>query len=785
MIFEGFLLDVDYILEQGKAVIRLWCVDEKGEYYAILDPSFEPYFYAIPNYASLEECRDIIKNLETTDGYRPRRFEELKKNDMGTPVKVFKIFADYPGHVPQLRETVKDWGLEVREADILFGIRYIIDKGLVPLGGVRVKGNLTSLNYSKGILAESVESKPIIEYPPLRIMAFDCEMASPHGMPTPEKNPIIIISVATNHGETKLFVKESDENDGSIIKDFISFIDGFDPHIIVGYNSDAFDWPYLMERAKKDGLNFDVGKDGSKPKSSRGNVASVKLTGRLNVDIYRTVFRDLGSVKVKKLENVAEYLGVMKKEDRVNLSHTKISEYWNDESKRDQLYVYSKADVESTLGIAMKLLPTQYELARVVRYPLDEISKMGRGRMVESYLIAEAFKRGELVPPRNWKNETYSGGLVLDPVKGLHEDVACLDFSSMYPSIMISFNISPETITSGEGDFYVAPEVGYKFLKEPEGFFKKILSDLIGARFEIKKQMTTVESGSNEYLLLDLRQQGIKILTNSFYGYTGWGVARWYRRECAEATTAWGRYFIRKVVDEAESADLEVIYGDTDSIFIRYKEDTSLLLKKANDLAEKISQELPIELEIEEFYDAIFFTGMKKRYAGLTPEGEIIIKGLEVRRGDWCELAKEIQLKVIELILREKDPKKAVALVNETVQKIKKGEIPSEKFVIYKTLTKKISSYETQQAHVVAAKRALIENIEYGVGSKVPYIILMGQGSVSSRAFPAELAYEKFDIDKSYYVNHQIVPAAHRILTHFGYSKPELIGTRQGTLDEW
>lgn len=203
-----------------------------------------------------------------------------------------------------------------------------------------------------------------------------------------------------------------------------------------------------------------------------------------------------------------------------------------------------------------------------------------------------------------------------------------------------------------------------------------------------------------------------------------------------------------------------------------------------NRLALAISEEIPLELEIEEFYDAIFFTGMKKRYAGLTSDGEIVIKGLEVRRGDWCELAKEIQLKVIELILKERDLKKAIFLVSETVQNIKKGEIPFEKLVIYKTLTKKITSYETQQAHVVAAKRGMAHGITYDVGSKVPYVILKGSASVSGRAYPAELARDH-ELDFDYYIHHQIIPASHRILMHFGYDKAELLGTRQVRLDEW
>ena len=265
----------------------------------------------------------------------------------------------------------------------------------------------------------------------------------------------------------------------------------------------------------------------------------------------------------------------------------------------------------------------------------------------------------------------------------------------------------------------------------------------------------------------------------------GWGLARWYKRECAEATTAWGRYFIKNAINKAESFGLEVIYGDTDSLFVKSKEGRGVLLECVKKLSTALSKEIPIELEVEDFYDVIFFTEKKKRYAGLTSEGNIIVRGLEVRRGDWCELSKEIQLKIIELILKDRDTKSAVKLVRDTIRKLKGKNIPLDKLIIYKTLTKSIESYKVRQAHVIAAKRARSHNIIYDVGSKVPYVILKGSASISDRAYPAELFSENLEIDIDYYINQQIIPVSSRILKYFGYTATDLLGSGQETLDEW
>ena len=845
---EGFLLDIDYITEKNeegkeKPVIRLWCKSKEGADFIVLDKSFEPYFYAFPHsylhsYGhewDVEENKGLIEEICIDRGgeeIRVKRVEFCQKKLLGVDHKGLKIFVEHPRHVPVLREEVKKAGLTVLEADILFAIRYLIDKQLRPFEGVKVEGEEIEFGYAntrekEAILASQVSYKKMNggSLSELKILAFDSEMAAlGHGMPSPKKDPIIIISAAYsedvgNEVKTKLFVMEEGEGDEDedkkVISDFLNFVEQFQPDIIVGYNSDAFDWQYIRERAKLHGIRLTVGADGSAvqyEKERGGALPGVNITGRLNVDLFKLAKRDLGSVKVKKLENVAEYLGVMKKSERVNLMPREITDCWVGASPssfaRQQLYEYAKADAVSTLGIAEKILPLQIELSKMIGYPLDELAKMGRGRQVEAFLTAEAFKKGELVPPKRGAEKTFEGGFVLPPEKGLHEDVISLDFSSMYPTIMISFNISPDTFVEAESgelksDLYIAPEVGYAFRKEPDGFFKRIMSDLITRRRAIKAEMKKYDKNSNEYRLLDIQQQSIKILTNSFYGYTGWSAAKFYKRECAEATTAWGRHFIKRAVEVAEELGFEVIYGDTDSIFAKLgdakadikdrKEET---LKKAREVSERISEELPLELEIQDFFKSIFFTGKKKRYAALTDRGEIVVRGLEVRRGDWCELAKEVQTKVIELILKQKDPDAAMKYAKSVIQDLKEGKISVDKLTIYKTLTRKISSYETKQAHVIAAERALASRIVYEVGSKVPYVIIKGVGKTSDRAFPVDVIEgsegieitaegRKYTIDVAYYVQHQVIPVAHRVLQLFGYDITSFEDMRQKTLGHW
>jgi len=763
---EGVLLDVDYITIDGRAVVRLWIRSEEGAVIALCP--YSPYFYAIPQGPHALEA---IKKLEGISDCMT-----VQKKDVGRDVEAIKVIVDHPSNVPKLREIVASLpGVRsVREADIPFGIRFVIDKGLVPMGGVQATGKPHSDTPVPTVWADTV-SPVDIPLTGLRLLAFDLETYNPSTTPDPTRDPIIIISVATTDRLEALSGTEDE-----MIRRLYKLVLEEDPDVIFTYNGDNFDWPYLAERARIHGVSLDLGRDHTPVKIKRKVRNIVSVAGRSNVDLYKIAQRDLGEVKIKTLKSVADHLGVLSTSDRVMIPKEKIAECWD--SDRETLLQYARDDAQSTLGLGELLLPMQMELCRLIKQPLGDEVNLGRGRQVEWYLMAEGYKVGELVPPRQIvKAGMYEGGFVLPPKKGIHEHVACLDFSSMYPSIMIAHNISPDTLVGNETpseECYVAPETGYRFKKRPDGFYKRILLDLVGKRRTIKEQMRTVKPGP-EHRLLEIRQHTLKILTNAFYGYCGWPGAKWYRRECAEATAAWGRYMIRKVIARAGEKGIEVLYGDTDSVFIRHTDEVPQFIGEINAL-------LPLELELQEVYDVIFFTGKKKRYAGLTQDGRLIIRGLEVRRGDWCELAKQIQKETIDTILKKRDPEAAGQRVRETIRRLKDGHYNVEELTIHKTITRAPDRYKAIQAHVLAATKGAKKGIEFTVGGKVGYVILRGPGKMSDRAKLVQLLTPQDEIDAQYYIDHQILPTTLRILEYFDYTADDLKGSpTQLNLDQW
>jgi len=423
------LLDVDYFVENNKPIIRMWCVDDSGESTVIFDNSFEPYFYVVP-YGDVPVSQLMNMSAEVSgELIKPVRIDVVDRKNFGVPMKCYRIFTQLPRDVPYLRELALKFG-DVREADILFGVRYIIDRRLTPMDGIEAEGETVSVEYAgKGVLCHNPKAFTREDEPPIKVLAFDCEMFNPHGMPDAKKDPIIIISIKTNREEKVLTA--SDDSDKTLIKEFIKYVKDYDPDVIVGYNQDGFDWPYINERAKKHKIKLNVCRDGTSPMFSKGGLQrKVKLIGRLDVDLFQVAQRDVDGVKIKSLDNVADFLGVMKKGERVNIPGADIHEYWEDETRRETLIQYAKDDVESTFGLAEEMLPLQYEFTRMVHEPADNVSKMGRGRQVESYLAYIAFEYGELIPSRGGETETYLGGFVFPPVKGIHKNVASLDFSA-------------------------------------------------------------------------------------------------------------------------------------------------------------------------------------------------------------------------------------------------------------------------------------------------------------------------------------------------------------------
>ncbi|BFH72481.1 DNA polymerase II [Sulfurisphaera javensis] len=769
MIDNFFILDFSYDVVENKPVIYIWAIDKNNDRVVLLEKKFRPYFYVlVDENANIEEIKKEI--LKLSKSYSPiTKVEEVQdKKYFGSPVKVLRIETVIPAYVRVYRDEVtKINGVKnVLEADIRFYMRYAIDNDLKPFYWIEAEiEEAKENNFRVKKVYELKKINRIYEdkMPELKMMAFDIEVYNKYGSPNPRRDPIIIIGVWTKEGGKQFLADKYD--DIKAIRDFINFVQTYDPDIIVGYNVNNFDWPYLLERANIRGLKLDVGRR-INGEPSQGVYGHYSVTGRLNVDIYGFA-QSIQEVKVKTLENVADYLGVLPKEKRSLIEWYDIPKYWDDEKKRDILLKYNMDDAKSAYLLGEVFVPFGIELTKISGLPLDQLSMASVGYRVEWLLMREAFKYNELIPNKEEREyESYEGGLVISPLPGIHEEVTVLDFSSMYPSIMIKYNIGPDTLIKGDcDDCWVSP-AGYKFRKEPPGLYKNVLQKLVKERKEVKELM---EKTTDEYerRVLDARQRALKIMANAFYGYMGWLGARWYSKEGAEAVTSWGRAIISEAAKMAKEKGFIVVYGDTDSIFVKGKGDV-------NSLINEISTKFGLEIKIDKVYKRVFFTENKKRYAGLTEDGKIDIVGFEAVRGDWCDLAKQVQINVIELILKTGKVDDAVKYVKSVIFDLRRYNFKIEDLIIWKSIDKNLDEYDVTAPHVVAAKKAAKAGYLISKGVKIGYVIVKGAGKISDRAEPYFMVKEKNKIDVEYYVDKQIIPVAMRILEGFGIKESSL-----------
>jgi len=764
-----WLLDINFEMRLGAPEIWLWGICN-GERVLLLEREFKPYFYLVIS----EEPRGVLPALRSESQKLGERveFQPLERNFYGRPVKVIKVICTNPetmGNLAQRLSKVKGIDRSL-EDDMRLSTRYLMDTGVTPcswhVADVRRAENPPEVVADKVYsLVGPPEKLDEGGLPELRIMSFHVVSLGGSGSLQQGKGPVAVISVDGSLKRPRQFVM-GDGEDREALASFIKCVKEYDPDIIVGYGVNQGIWQAIMYRSQHHGLKLTIDRAFSEPHTSlHGHIS---ITGRAGLDLI-DVAKEIPSLDVERLDNFARYLGLEAKEEPPGLEETDLSDLWASGDKGPVLK-YSAHNARIIAKAAESLLVFLIQFSDLVRLPLDHVVAAAVGFRVESYLMAFAHKAWELVPKRIGRDYApYVGGLVLNPKPGMHKDIAVIDFRSMYPNLMIKFNISPDTYTEVPvKDLNVAPEVGYGFRKSPDGFYKQALKSLVSARGDLVARLKGLSPVTTEHKLLEARQRAIKVITNAMYGYCGWVGARWYSKPVAEATAAWGRSVILRAIGLAKSAGLEVIYGDTDSIFLR--NDPVKVVKLLSDVGEEIG----LEARPEKVYRKLMFTEAKKKYCGLLSSGEIDIVGLEAVRGDWAGVAKRAQTKLIEIILGEEDVDKATAFIRRYVAQVLKGDVPKGDLVIWKTLTKPTEEYEVKAPHVEAAKIMKEKGWQPNVGDKIGYVVVKGDGKLYQRARP--YAFMKgFEPDYGYYVENQVVPAAARVLSIYKVDESALM----------
>lgn len=780
---KALLIDIDYETIGDSAIIKLF-LKEKS-FFTAYDKNFRPYFYVdtkeqvVP--CRIGECQIVaVENVEKLLGNETKMLK--------------KIYCRHPREVVLLREYFSKIG-SVYEADIPFAQRYLIDKGLTPANAVDIE--------LAGDFVEEIKSAGEVA-PNLTSLCFDIEVYTPQIVPRERVDPIIIISYCDRDGcgaitwgyeggEGSNVISTADEK--SMIEKFCDIVATKDPDLIVGYNSAAFDLYYLLKRAEILGSSLPIGRDKRAPSLKRtGMTMRVDLNGRTHIDIFYTV-RLLAAAQALRTQRytLEEVYRELTGKEKIDLEE-ECYKIWDDVAQRKRYIEYALSDAAATAELFDLLFPLHIELARLSKLPLREISGITSGQLVESLLTARAAQRGILIPSKPSENEKIkrgreqiAGAYVKMPEPGVYEKIAVLDFRSLYPSLITSFNISPETLNCGHAQCIEKNTLpsGHHFCIKREGFIPSVLKELLEARKIAKAKLTVAKE--DEVALLRARVAALKIIANSFYGMLRYAGARWYCREGAESVTALGRQYIQDLGKKAEQSGFGLLYQDTDSLFLlmggKSEEDVLHFI-------ERINAELPgtMELELEGFYTRGLFVakkqkigGAKKKYALIDKAGRIKIRGFELVRRDWSKIARDTQIEVLNAILREGSKERAFEIVRDKIAALREGKVTKEELTIYTQLRK--GRYEVTSPEFSAFEKARKRGIKIKIGSIIGYIVTKAGKGISEKA---ELAQFARDYDAEYYINNQIIPAVLKILGELGYREEDIkyLG-RQSTLEGW
>jgi DNA polymerase I len=770
-----YLLDLSEGEWEKRPCVRLWGVDEHGLRVLIIATQILPYFYFLPKDGiDLNSIRGRLLDNKS-------RFGEIvdvaivDRKLLGREVRVLKVVCSNPSAASAYAGDVsKVLGSGSTFDNVRLPVHYTTDLMLTTCGWneceveeVEVEDVAVDRVYFAVTPPSSIG---ILPPPRLRILAFTILTASQKGSAKPEQDPVRAIAAATTSSAVSLFTS-SDESDAQVLDSFTGLVNEFDPDVIVGFESNRTHWRYLTERSTHLNKPLSIARDSSRPHA--GVFGQMSVIGRASLDLFE-VASSIPELRVKTITNMARYLEIPSTATTITFDEWDRYGLWMTEAGRNQLLQNTKADAQDCLAIARAVIDYPGQLSAITGLPLDQVMAASVAFRVDSYLIRQAHAICELVPPRKERAQfRYRGAMVLEPETGLHENVALLDFASMYPSLIKKYNLSPDTLVKPDEQMpddsvHVIPEVGHRFRREPDGFYRIVLTALIEERQRIQREIANLASHSTMYRVLRERERAIKWVTNACYGYAAWSGARWYAREVAESAAALGRRTITETIEKAKSLGLKIIYGDTDSIFVSNDQD------RIDELIRWVESHLGLKIKIEREYVRVFFTEAMNRYAGLRENGELDIVGLEFVRGDWSGLARQVQEQVLQSILIHGSTTEAIERVRETIRRLQRGEISISDLAIRKTLTKPIEKYRVRTPHVEASRKLMKQGWSITVGDRVAYVIVKGPGKLFQKAKPYNQVNPE-EVDTEYYLENQVMPAAMRILERFGVKEVQLL----------
>lgn len=700
------LCSVDYSIKDNSPILHLFCRDSNFDRKIIPVKDFKPYFYIEERNRPLIEGNysELIQDIRY--GYK-----DLKNNDL------IRIYTHIPPHVRDLRKIFRDFSIKTYEADILFPLRYLIDLGI-----------FTGIEYDiysgKIIKAVDMPSR-------LRVLSIDIEVfAETEEEMQNETAPIIVYGIYDSltdkyyiftlkdmkTEELKKYLLESKEleirffkSEKKLLESVRNFIRDTEPDVILTFSD--WDMKYTIVRM----MMFRISVRAMSPiKVVRLSGRGTKISGIQILDIaqlYRTTLR---KQKWETLEFIAK-----KELDLDALHHDKsVYEMWTTEPELVMQRNLRDVELVKILNDELQLITYFDTIRRTAGCNLTDT--IFRSRVADILDLRSSKELNVVLPTRRFfKHWDYLGAKVFKCIKGVHKNVLVVDFTTMYPSICRALNIGYNTFIPGKlknGEFTIENLEESFQPSTVKSFLIMAFDKLEPLRKPYKSNMKKYHPDSKEYKFNKAISDGLKSTTNAEYGKFGYSgdwkkyrpASRLYEPRVAAAITYVGRMIQGEVSKFLEKQGYILLYGDTDSLFIKLKttnpKEPEELLNKLNKytvkvMKEKLKTKIFLELEIDKIFESLMLL-TKKRYGGKRTDGSYEWKGLELVKRDQAIVTIEVQEKLSKMALNGTPNSKIQEFFLEYCNDFKNKSI--EEMAITMRLSKKPDAFKSASYHLKA-----------------------------------------------------------------------------------
>jgi DNA polymerase I len=797
----GVLLNIDYQGDAGVAKVKIYDTT-KGEIYEWLDSTeHHPYCLTDLTRDDVSQRSEVVGHSGFIKLEKSVKYNLLLDKEQQYTIIVARDPLAIGGRADSIREKLgrdHSW-----EADIRYTQCYTMDRALTPglLYRVQEKGlvpvpqefSAEDATKIRKLFEEDKElSKLIEEYLPLFLtqvtrlprLSLDIEVESEYidRIPDPESAPqrVIAVSLVDDIGTGRIYLMRRDAEDlGDVKIPETVKIELFDDErilleavfriiwrtpLLLTFNGDNFDLRYLFNRAKNLGIppsDIPIRMRGG----FRGN-PEASLEYGVHIDLYRffhnrsiQIYAFRNRYQQVRLETLSQALlgeGKLELPDQISkIPLSLLAEYnWQDAHLTMRL---SQFDNDLVMGLILLLM-------RLSHQGMHDLTRTAVSNWIRSLLYYSHRQRNYLIPRQDEiaafkgeaateamiKGKKYMGALVVEPKAGVHFNVMVMDFASLYPSIMKAYNLSYETVRCDHPECKenTIPETPHWVCTRRDGLTSQIIGlirDVRVEHFKPRAKDKALPPANRSWF--SVVEQALKVFLNASYGVLGAAHFPLYCAPAAESITALGRFAITQTIDKAEEIGVNVLYGDTDSLFL--ENPSKEQLKQLIDFSEK---ELRVELDVEKEYRYVALSSRKKNYLGVSNDGQVDIKGLTGKKRNTPDFLQRAFSQMIDILRQVRNPddfnaakNRILKLAREKLTMLERREFQVKDLAIRVQLTKNLDAYvKTTPQHVKAAQQLRAAGKDVTAGDIIAFVKTTGGVKPVEQATIQEIDISKY-----------------------------------------